>query len=193
MANEDFINEKLNLYLKYDYLTAEQYSKIIAATNEVYKSLASSLIFGQINYLNSPFIIAYPIPLCLEEVFTGNSINTKFSFAKRFFPDIYVKDETINVILPQWTAVLILSGLILSYGMDRYKDYLDIRIKQLELNEKTRQEIKAQSEQLNKLTSNPNNATVTNIQQNIYLFRSQIYQPNIKKVQINDQTIHEKQ
>src|SRR5690606_39100219 len=117
MANEDFINENLSLYLKYDYLTVEQYSKIITPTNEVYKSLASSLIFGQINYLNSPFIVAYPIPLCLEEVLTGNSINTKFSFAKRFFPSAYVQDETINVILPQWTAVLILSGLILSYGM----------------------------------------------------------------------------
>ncbi len=136
--------------------------------------------------------MAYPIPLCLEEVLTGNSINTKFSFAKRFFPSVYVKDETINVILPQWTAVLILSGLVLSYGMDKYKDYLDIRIKQLELNEKTREEIKAQSEQLNKINATPNNSTVTNIQQNVYLFQSQIYQPNIKQVQINDQTIHER-
>ncbi len=193
MANEDFINENLSLYLKFDYLTAEQYSKIILATNEVYKSIASSLIFGQINYLSSPYIVTYPIPLCIEEVYTGNSINTKFSFAKRFFPSVEIENnETINIILPQWTAALILSGLVLSYGIDKYKDYLDIRIKQLELNEKTREEIKAQSEQLNKLTSNSNNAAVTNIQQNIYLFQSQIYQPNIKQVQINDQTIHEK-
>ena len=179
------------MYLQYDYLTVEQYSKMITAANQVYKSLAGSLLFGQTNYLSVPFVVTYPIPLCLEEVYTGNSINTKFSFSKRFFPSISVENETINIILPQWAALIILSGLVLSYGMDKYKDYLEIRIKQLELNEKTREELKTQSEQLNKISSTPNNTTYINIQQSVYLFQSQIYQPNIKQVKINDQTIHE--
>jgi hypothetical protein len=193
MAGEDFVNEKLNLYISYDYLTAEQYSKIIHSTNEVYKSLTNCLIFGQINYLNSPNIVSYPIPLCLEEVYTGNSINTKFSFAKRFFPSVTLENnETINIILPQWTAILILSGLILSYGMDKYKDYLDIKIKQMELKEKDREELKAYAEQLDKINSLPNNSAISNIKQNVHLFQSQIYQQNIRQVNINDTTVHSK-
>src|SRR5438874_1556956 len=99
MASESFITENLELYLNYEYLTADQYSKIIHATNGVYKTLANILIFGEFNYFNSPNIITYPIPLCLEEVRTGNSLSTKFSFAKRFFPGIKIENnETINIV-----------------------------------------------------------------------------------------------
>jgi hypothetical protein len=190
MASEGFINENLELYLNYEYLTADQYSKIIQATNGVYKTLANALIFGDMNYFNSPYIITYPIPLCLEEVRTGNSINTKFSFAKRFFPGIKIENnETINIILPKWSAILIVAGVVLTYGMDRYKDYLDIRLKQLEVNEKTRTEAKAHMKRLEDITSNANNPTTYILQQNINLFKSQIHQPNIQEVRVNGQQI----
>lgn len=193
MERENFINEKLEIYLDFDFLTAEQYSTIIYATNKVYLGVANSLIFGDFYYYNSPYVITYPLPLCLEEVMTGNSISTKFSLEKRFLPKIAIEDETLKIILPQWSAVLILSGIILSYGMDRYEKYLDIRLKQMEINEKMRQEVHEQAKRLENFKNQPNNPTATNIQQNVYLFLSQIYQPNIKTVEINGEKIHSKE
>ena len=94
--------------------------------------------------------------------------------------------------MPKWTAVLYLTGFVLNYGMEAYKNTLDIKLKQLEFQEKTRVELKSKADRLNEITSGDQNSTAAAIQQNIYLYRSQIYQTNIKEVRLNDETVYTK-
>ena len=190
MEAENYINQKIEIYLSYDFLTTDQYSAILTATNNVYKSIAINSFFGNLNYYNLPFAVTYPIPLCIEEVNTGNSISTKFSLENRFFPKVTIENgDTINIALPKWTAIVILSGMVISYGVDKYEKFLDIRIKQLELDEKTKVALIEESKNLQEIKGSTNNSTYSELQQNYYLFQTQIQKPNIKKAEINGNNI----
>jgi hypothetical protein len=190
MASEGFINANLNLYLQFEYLTAEQFSSIVQATNEVYKIVANALKIDYSKFFDEPGLMAYPVPLCLQEVRTGNSIEIKFSFAKRFFPEFEINNKgTLNVILPKWSAILILSGMMLTYGLDIRNKILEGQKMQAELHEKAKIEVQSQTKQLNGILSKPNNPTVYILQQNISLFQAQVVQPNIQEITINGQRL----
>jgi len=204
MAQEaNFSNENISLYIDYQYLTMQQLASIIEAINGLYKELADTVIYNR--YYNSFNILPYDIrfarvleiPLCIEQINTGNSINAKFSFDNNFFPSFEIENsDTLKIILPKWSATLIILGAILSYGVDKYEQYLDIRIKELEIAEKENniknpisQELKKQSERLSEAKNQPSNRTYVTIQKNYYAFQSEIQQSNIKTVEINGNVV----
>ena len=201
MAKEaNFSSENISLYIDYQYLTMQQFASIIEAINGIYKELADTLIYEN-RYDNPvdifpydiPFTRIIEIPLCIEQISTGNSINTKFSFDNKFFPSFEIENsDTLKIILPKWSATLIIAGAILSFGFDKYEQYLDIRIKELEIIEKENniknpisQELKKQSEKLTEAKNKPSNRTYVSIQKNYYAFQSEIQQSNIKVVEVN--------
>jgi len=189
MANENEYSESsIKLYLSYDYLTIEQYANILSAVNKVYSGLANSLIFGDFNYYNSPYVISYPIPLCIEEMRTGNSIEAKFSFKKRFFPKIKYKDDQLNIILPEWSGVVIIAGALLYGGLSTYNLILDTRLKQQQINAETEKVVREQVILLDDLR-NKNAPTVLSVQEGLAQFNSQIYQRNIKEVSVDGEKI----
>lgn len=193
MENESFISEHLELYLKYEYLTVDQYSTIISSINGLTKNLSRILIYGDLNYLTSTKIIVYDIPLCIQEVHTGNSIKTKITYSKKFFPELQIDNgDTLNISLPQWSSVIIIAGYILSYGMSGYKDYLEIKLKQQELDEKLKKELINQQTSLEKISSKPSSAIGASISRDVETFRSQLYLPNIKEAHINGQLMHQR-
>ncbi|WP_396146394.1 hypothetical protein [Flavobacterium sp.] len=208
MAKENnFIEENINIYIDYDFITIEQYSSIIKAINEIYKEIVTTCIYQDYDDLDYPFLNfpPYNIPLCLEEINTGNSITTKITLENRFFPSFTIENgEVLKIVLPKWTATLILAGMVGTYGIDRYEQYLDIRVKQLDvkikekelaekpaegkLHEETKKEIQKQSEKLQTIKKK-NNHHYSRIQQNYYLIQTQIQQTNINIVEINGDII----
>lgn len=210
MAKENnFIEENIQIYIDYDFITIEQYSSIIKAMNEIYKEIVTTCIYQNYDDLDYPFLHfpPYQIPLCLAEVNTGNSITTKITLENRFFPGFEIENgEILKIALPKWTATLILAGMIATYGMDKYEQYLDIRVKQLDvkikekelaekpaemkLHQETKREIKKQSGKIKSLKEK-NNHHYSRIQQNYYLIQTQIQQTNINIVEINGDRIKE--
>lgn len=185
MANDnEYAESHITLFLSYDYLAAEQYATILSSINKVYTATANALIFGDFSYYNSPYVISYPVPLCIQELHTGNSIEAKFSFKKTFFPKIKYKDEQLNIILPQWAGVVIVVGTLLYGGLHTYNLFLDTRLKQLELEEKTEKVIREQVIMLDDLRKQKAPA-VLGIQEGLAQFDTQIFQKNIKAVSID--------
>ncbi|GIQ60034.1 hypothetical protein Flavo103_31700 [Flavobacterium collinsii] len=210
MAKENnFIEENINIYIDYDFITIEQYSSIIKAINEIYKEIVTTCIYQDYDDIDYPLLSfpPYSIPLCLEEINTGNSITTKITLENRFFPSFTIENgEVLKIALPKWTATLILVGMIGTYGIDKYEQYLDIRIKQLDvkikekelaeksaeakLHKDTKIEIQKQSAKLQSIKKK-NNHHYSRIQQNYYLIQTQIQQTNINVVEINGDIIKE--
>lgn len=210
MARENnFIQENIQIYVDYDFITVEQYSEIIKAINEIYKEVVTLCIYQNYDDVDYPFLNfpPYQIPLCLEEVKTGNSITTKITLENRFFPGFEIENgEILKITLPKWTASLILAGLVATYGIDKYEQYLDIRIKQLDvkikekeldkkptemkLHEETKSEIQKQSKKLQS-SKEKSKHHHSRIKQNYYLIQTQIEQTNINIVEINGDIIKE--
>ncbi|WP_324720968.1 hypothetical protein [Salinimicrobium sp. HB62] len=197
MTNEsNFIDENINIYIDFNYLTAKQLSIIINSANEIYNDLIQIGVFDDFvsfspeNHYFSRFL---HIPLCIQQINTGNSVNTKFSLENRLFPGYRIENgDTLKILLPKWSAAVIMTGYILTYGVEKYEQFLEIKIKELELeekqderNERKKRELQNQSLKLSEYRNQRNNSTYINIQTNYYQFQSQIQQKNINKVEVN--------
>lgn len=199
MAKENnFIEQSIDIYIDYSFLPVDQYASIIKSTNKIYNQVVRFAVFDDIEIWDEfdyPFYYmrSHSFPLCIEEINTGNSINTKFSIENRFLPGFSIENgDTLKIAIPKWSAAIILAGQILSYGMDKYEQYLDIRVKELdekikniELRDKTKEELLKQSAVLQEAKKSPNNPVYTKIQKNYYSFQTKIQQSNINVVEIN--------
>ncbi|HRG53911.1 MAG TPA: hypothetical protein PLL00_13850 [Bacteroidia bacterium] len=94
--------------------------------------------------------------------------------------------------MPYWAALVMVTCSIIYAGLEGYEKYLDIQLKRLDLDEKTKEHIARQSSEMENLKSEPLNPVTINIQQNIYRFQTQIYQPNITIVRVNGQEVRNK-
>jgi hypothetical protein len=146
------------------------------------------LIYGEFNYQRSSQLIIHPIPLCISEIHTGNSVEFNFTFKKSFFPSVKFERNELNIALPQWSAALIMVGGILSYGLDRYSTVLEIQNKQLE-NQKLRNELKEQVDKVGALKKSES-PQIYIIQENLSQFNGQIRSGNISRVQVNGETVY---
>jgi hypothetical protein len=126
--------------------------------------------------------------LCVEDIGTGNSITTKISFKKRLFPKVKFTDEELHVLLPRWSAVLVVAGALVFGGMIAYEKYLDIRLKQMQLDEQTQRAVSEVSERLREM-HRTNEPEIFEIEQSVQKFRSVAFQTNIVQVTLNDEVI----
>jgi len=183
--------EKLELYLSYDFMPINQYAGIIYSLNEVFKN-----VLWLPNFIDNPVLFEnfqgyppYEYPLCINQIHSGDSIKAEFSFSKGFFPNIKIENDNLKIILPYWSAALILAGQILSYGIDKYDQYLDIEIKQMELHEKVSAEIKSKSAEIISLKKDGTNPLFISLLESVTNFKSQINQLNIHSARINGITL----
>lgn len=164
--------ENLSLYLQYDYLPIQQYSTIISTIEGVYSGVADIYCLPESKTLS----------LCIESVWSGESIFTKISFDREFSQRIEETDKgSTELVFPKWSCILILTAIILQWGQDRYKTQLEI--KNLKLNNE-RIEKKLAEMDLKRL-QDYSDTRVNQIDIYVNTFHREINQSNIKLAKLN--------
>lgn len=198
MATQDnFISENLSIYIDYDFLTVQQYSAILTAINNVFNDVVRISIYHERDNIDIYDYYYYrrylDLPLCVQTINTGGSINFKVSLERKFFPGLEIENgDTLKILLPKWTAALIVTAAILGYGMDKYQQYLDIRNKELDNELKERELANKINEEVNHqlkfidVAKNNNSSLYFDLNQNYNSFQSEIYNRNIYKVEVNE-------
>lgn len=125
----------LDIYLAYDYLPATQYAKMLDTLDQLYEAVANSSLDDyesryyeissydlRLYFRNGRFEKPW-LPLCIDSVETGNSINVRFA-AKGKSGSMKWSQGDLDVILPRSTAPLCAIGVILTGGVWSYERYL---------------------------------------------------------------------
>lgn len=170
----------MKVYISYEFLPLEQYANLLSSINQIYRGLSDLYIYESIEYQNAYNVITYPIPLCIEEMHTGNSIEFSIKFDKRAFPDFSFNEKHLEVILPRWMALLVTTGAILSYGLSEYKNFQDATKSTLE-----KEKLQLEIEKL----KNEKSPSVQAIKSAEADFRREIYKPNIVNITVNNVTV----
>lgn len=180
-------NSPLTLYLEYDYLTVIQHASMLWSLAGIYEALLPRTMMrpGQF-FIWAPARLArdtgyslkpvFGPPLCISSAETSSSIELKFSPEGRWFPSLTYAKGDLEVMIPRWTAAVVLVGAALTYGMGQYKEFLEIQKNQLEI-EKLRIEI--EQLQVERTEQDPQ------IQIHINEFRLEASAPNLRRVEIN--------
>lgn len=183
MKNEELAEPAFEIYMQYDFLTTQQYSLMLNSVNQIYTYVIGAVLTDEeFNTRDYNFSLNAFYPLCIDEAITGQSIKTRFSAKRKVFPSYKFEKGDLVIIIPKWYAAIIITSLILMYGLELYAKFLDIHIKQLDLDEKTKSNLFRQSEQI----SNLNDETAKqNIDKWHSMFKTSIVQSeNIKEVKI---------
>jgi hypothetical protein len=134
MLDSQSQRDVLDLYLGYDRLTASALGRLLSGLGEM--SLSAVQSYSDI----SGIVVTAPPALEVDTIRTGESV--KFAFGEGWLPSIGSDAQNDVVIgvpkklgIPFLIAYLLLNAASLSMGVQ--KDYLDIRIKEIELKLKT--------------------------------------------------------
>lgn len=173
-----FEHDAITLYLKYHYLPVSQFARILNSVEGTYDALARlyglpDLFWGRPDGMD-------PIPLCIDQLQTGESVSVKVAFDQHFFPRIdFDPTGGLNVHLPRWSAVLVLTGLVLQWGQDRYKTHLEIE----ELLSKRPEQAALVSELDLRKLQDSQNPLVNHLDINVNQFYFEINQRNLTVVE----------
>jgi hypothetical protein len=75
-----------------------------------------------------------PLELCVQTAYTGQSIEFAFGPKGRFWPKVvYTPEHNLRFESPRWAAPAILAGAAILGGAQFYNSFLDIELKQLEI------------------------------------------------------------
>ena len=127
----------LDIYLAYDFLPASQYAKMLTNLDSLYEAIVSDTLIDE-----DPFFWYYYLrhnderplaqqpwlPLCIDSIETGNSINVRFA-TKVESSSIVWRERDLDIILPRSAAPLCAIGAILTAGAWSYEHYLDAQYK----------------------------------------------------------------
>jgi hypothetical protein len=180
----------LSLYLDYDFLPVLQQASILKAIGGLYEVILADTSSGIGQYpiwvpipwssaIEDSGLVLRPVfgpPLVISSVETVSSLTYKFKPEVRWFPHIRYSKDGLEVMLPRWTAVAVLVGATLTFGLGKYEQFLDVQKHQLEI-EKLRIEI--QQLKPERRESDPR------IQLLIQDFRIQTSTPNIRRTELN--------
>jgi hypothetical protein len=146
-------DDQIHIFLKYDFLTAQQASQIFGIVDNLYRAVAKALVFDWIEYASVSNVVVHQPPLSVKKVDTTNSIEIFLSLTQESMPSLSLEEGKLMLGLPQWALVISVTGTILKYGFDAALDYFakiqSIEKTSLEI-EKTRIEV----EKLKKENSN---------------------------------------
>jgi hypothetical protein len=196
MAEADYSRDSpLILYVAYEYLPAIQHGTLTNALGAMYEAILwhgpkpDSFLVSQSPWPNWPGL--YPTlgpPLCITEVHTGDSIRIKFDAKGHWLPRFRFPHGDLEVLLPRWTAAVVLVGTALTGVtagatgvLHGYNQYLIAQKSQLEI-EKLQQEI--QQFDLKGAEEDPR------FQIPYQEFRLAVDSPNIREATINGLPIH---
>ena len=129
-TNDDY---ELVIFLEFSYLTVDQLGNMLITVQSTYNHLIDALIYEKFNYVANNNIVTYPVPLCIRRVETKNSIEIVIAFAQQALPSISTLGESIKVILPEWSAVLVVLGCVVGGCLKGWDKILDIIKKHKEL------------------------------------------------------------
>ena len=195
--NESDYNAPLDLYMSFEYLPMEQQARILSAINGVYKTIIESqqTIWPELElwfFLRRRFREYYfyedhyfSPPLCIVSARTGDSIKFKFDIERKIIPRIVPNGEDIDILVPQWTAAVMLAGAFIVGGMHTYGEYLDIKKSSLEIEKLQREVEKLQTESL----TDKNSPLHNKLQVHLNQFYQEINKPNITNVDVNGHSI----
>jgi hypothetical protein len=130
------LSSSLEIYVDYEWLVAEQLATVITGVSRAYASILEQKTETFPWLIRRPFGVrlidrvdplGYP-PLGVDRVETAQSISLSFgpTFAIR------ASHTGIDIGLPKWTAAIVLVGSALTYGMDRYEQFLHVSNLRLE-------------------------------------------------------------
>lgn len=180
----------IRLHLSYEFLTADQLAEILKSVNGIYDNIVRITIYDELDYNRNSNIIYYPVPLCITYASTGNSVDIHFGFEKTSLPDVITTTEGIEVLLPEWSAALVLTGLVIYGGIKTIKNLQELRINDLKI-----QKMKLEVEQLKEATEKLNSKRSSSMAINKYRYSlsEQFLSKNINTIKVNDIEINEKE
>jgi hypothetical protein len=185
----------IELFIAYTFLPVSQYSRILSSIAEVHEILrAEQLTRGTGAWLSLPavpipFDILIPPPLCIAAVHTGDSITVRFAAPGEWLPKMAIRRGELEVVLPRWTALMVLTGAAFTWGLDQYQDFLNVA--------KTKQEIVKGELEIEKLKAElqtaprPSADSVARIELHVQELRYHIQQPNIQAATLNGVSLKE--
>ncbi len=189
MANDEAIGAALELYVEYDYLPVEQGAKLFGAVAEIHDILGAEQVAPGFSAWMSPPLFApgfrlwAPAPLCFQSIQTGDSITVRFAPPGRWLPRVSVEGGDVELLLPRWTAVMILTGAALTHGLDGYQQFLNAQKTRLEI-QKAQLEIEKLRSELHAMPKPSQNAA-GRIELHVNEFNYYLAQPNIRSATLN--------
>jgi hypothetical protein len=154
---ENYVSESespLTLFLEYEYLPVVQQASVLWAIAGIYEAILPRIVSDPerlLTWKSGPYSLIWeqrgigfrPIfgpPLCILSSETGNSITIKFDIERKWFPHAVFRKGDLEILIPRWTAAVVLVGAALTFGIGEYQRFLEIQKNQLEV-EKLRIEI----------------------------------------------------
>lgn len=179
------MEEKIEIYIDYDYLEVNDLSRILKAIDGVYSNLNNILYFDELLSKRGSATIINQFPLCITSAQTGNSIKLEVGFDPNSSYGLKSDSEGLKLNLPKWSSSIILCGVILSVGLGTTNNVLDIENKILD-NKLKRMEIQLKRNELEKIKNAKGTSSYSNIQSNVAEFNSVVAKDNLRVVTIND-------
>ena len=174
-----------SLYMKYDFLPVQQQSIILNSIAGSFNAIIKSSTL--IDWRSWPYYgYGFPPkpfpPLCITTAQTGESIKFGFDSERKFIPRFRFSDNDLEVLVPHWTAGVVLTAIALGWGLNQYKTVLEVKKLNLEI-EKIEQEANENYDL--KRFDDPSDQLKLDLDNNLQYFHQEINMPNIREVQIN--------
>ncbi len=166
---------KITIFLEYEYLTAEQAAQLFQAVDGLYKAVVDALVYDGFEYTSGHQVIYHPVPLVVKKADTSQSLELVFELAAETV-SVLVKDGNINVALPEWAAVVWVTGKLLRWSLESYDKALEAI--------KRHKDLKKMKLELEKLEKE--SAARARIQAHQYHFKNVTLSNNFTKVMVND-------
>ncbi len=136
MAHQPKQAVPLEIYLAYENLPARHFAAMLSTLDMLYETIAADSIEKHLRRRWKPFPPDYRrldlwLPLCIDSVETGQSINVRFAAKGESSTISWQRD--LDVILPRSTAPLCAIGVMLTGGAWSYERYLDIQYKNAQI------------------------------------------------------------
>ncbi len=117
----------LSFHLSYHYLPADQAASFIKSITDVYNTLLPlaqtpdrrywRYLHWRRFYEKFPGPFFWGPPLCWESAISGESITFGFAVRSKFLPQLAFSERELKVLIPRWTAVLVLAGAAFTWGL----------------------------------------------------------------------------
>lgn len=179
------MEEKIEIYIGYNYLEVNDLSRILKAIDGVYTNLNNILYFDELLSKRGAATIINHFPLCITSAQTGNSIKIEVGFDPNSSYGLKSDSEGLKLNLPKWSSSIILCGVILTIGLGTSSQILDIKNKSLD-NTLKKMEIQLKQKELDKIRNAKGTSSYSNIQANVAEFNSVVAKDNLRVVTIND-------
>lgn len=183
----------LTLFLEYEYLPVIQQAALLSAIDGIYEAILPKVLISPEQffmawnyeaYVSAPpweqrgrwFRPIFGPPLCIVSCTTEHSITVKFDIERKWIPRIVFKKGDLEILIPRWTAAVLLVGAAVTYGVGEYQSFLEVQKTQLEID---KLQIEIEQLQLERIQKDPR------VELYRQEFRLQTSAPNIQRIEVN--------